>query len=82
MKFLANIKKKKIYVLSSFGHSGIDWISSLLDNHPEILIIPSLSFFRNLEKLSYVTKTLKIIMKIQKLIFFVIIFLSKTKKIT
>ena len=49
MKFLANIKKK-IYVLSSFGHSGIDWISSLLDNHPEILIIPSLSFFRNLEK--------------------------------
>ena len=39
------IKKKKIFVLSSFGHAGIDWISSLLDNHPEILIIPSLSFF-------------------------------------
>lgn len=59
MKFLANIKKKKIYVLSSFGHSGIDWISSLLDNHPEILIIPSLSFFRNLEKIKLRNKNFK-----------------------
>jgi len=44
------IKKKNFYVLSSFGHAGIDWISSLLDNHPEILIIPSLSFFRKIQK--------------------------------
>ena len=50
------IKKKKIFVLSSFGHAGIDWIHSLLDNHPQILIIPSLSFFRCLSRLDLYTK--------------------------
>ena len=30
----------------SFGHCGIDWLHSLLDNNREILIIPELSFYR------------------------------------
>ena len=30
----------------SFGHCGIDWVHSLLDSHPEILILPEISFYR------------------------------------
>ena len=30
----------------SFGHCGIDWVHSLLDGNPSILILPELSFFR------------------------------------
>jgi hypothetical protein len=30
----------------SFGHSGIDWLHSLLDCNRQILIIPELSFYR------------------------------------
>jgi hypothetical protein len=56
MNKIKNIKKKKIFILSSFGHSGIDWINSLLDNHPEILIIPSLSFFRKFEYIKSINK--------------------------
>lgn len=40
------IKKKKIIFLSSFLHSGIDWVHSLLDSHQNILITPALSFYR------------------------------------
>ena len=56
MNKIKNIKKKKIFILSSFGHSGIDWMNSLLDNHPEILIIPSLSFFRKFEYIKSINK--------------------------
>jgi hypothetical protein len=56
MKSYDLIKNKKIFVLSSFGHAGIDWIHSLFDNHSQILIIPSLSFFRNLNRLDLNTK--------------------------
>ena len=31
----------------SFGHCGIDWLHSLLDCTPQILILPELSFYRN-----------------------------------
>ena len=31
-------------MLGSFGHAGIDWVHSLLDNHDEILIMPAFSF--------------------------------------
>ena len=31
----------------SFGHCGIDWLHSLLDYNPEILILPELSFYRH-----------------------------------
>ena len=48
MKNIAKLREKRIFVLSTFGHSGIDWINSLLDNHNQILIIPSLSYFRKL----------------------------------
>ena len=37
---------KKIYVLFSFGRSGLDFLHSRLDSHPEILIIPNFSFYR------------------------------------
>ena len=43
------IENKKLIVLSTFGHCGIDWLHSLLDGHNQILIIPSLSFYRSLE---------------------------------
>lgn len=37
---------KKIYILFSFGRSGLDFLHSRLDSHPEILIIPNFSFYR------------------------------------
>ena len=40
------MNKKKIVFLMSFGHCGIDWLHSLLDSHPQILIMPSSSFYR------------------------------------
>jgi hypothetical protein len=41
------INKKPIYFLLSFGHCGIDWLHSLLDSHPEILIMPAFDYYRN-----------------------------------
>ena len=38
--------KLKPYILTTYGHCGLDWMTSLLDNHKEILIMPSFSFFR------------------------------------
>tara|TARA_B110000977_G_C11083868_1_gene493859 strand:+ start:70 stop:1290 length:1221 start_codon:yes stop_codon:yes gene_type:complete len=40
------MKKKKIIFLSAFLHSGVDWVHSLLDSHPQVLITPALSFYR------------------------------------
>jgi hypothetical protein len=40
------MKDKKLTFLMTFGHCGIDWMHSLLDSHPQILIMPALSFFR------------------------------------
>jgi len=31
----------------SFGHCGLDWLHSLLDSHPEIVIMPAFSFYRS-----------------------------------
>ena len=45
------IKKIPIVIISTFGHCGIDWLHSLIDSHKEILIIPSLSFFRKVHAL-------------------------------
>ena len=39
-------KSMKKCIISTYGHCGIDWITSLLDNHKDILIMPSFSFFR------------------------------------
>ena len=44
-----NFQKKKLFVLSTFGHCGIDHFHSLLDNHKQVIIIPNLSFYRKLE---------------------------------
>ena len=33
-------------IVTAFGHCGLDWITSLLDSHEEILVMPSFSFFR------------------------------------
>ena len=51
-----NIKELPIYMLGSFGHSGIDWTHSLLDNHSQILIMPAFSFFRTIYKLEKIDK--------------------------
>ena len=40
-----------VYMLSSFGHAGIDWTHSLLDMHKDIIIMPAFSFFRTLHKI-------------------------------
>jgi hypothetical protein len=39
--------KCKLVFLMSFGHTGIDWMHSLLDNHEQIFIMPSFSFYRS-----------------------------------
>ena len=46
-----NINNKKICVISTFGHCGIDWLHSLIDSHRNILIMPGFSFFRTVETL-------------------------------
>ena len=46
-----DISKLPVVMLGSFAHAGIDWVHSLLDNHPEILIMPAFSFFRTLQKI-------------------------------
>jgi hypothetical protein len=45
------IEKIPVVMLGSFGHAGIDWVHSLLDNHKEILIMPAFSFFRSLDRI-------------------------------
>ena len=40
------LEKRKIIVISSSGHNGLDWLHSLIDGHPNILIMPAFSFFR------------------------------------
>lgn len=43
---MKKFEKIDVCILSSYGHCGVDWITSLLDNHDEVLIMPSFSFFR------------------------------------
>ena len=50
------IKEKKIIFLTTFLHTGLDWIHSLLDGHSEILIMPALSFYRCFIKLNLVNE--------------------------
>ena len=38
-------KKPPLTFLLSFGHSGIDWLHSLLDSHPQILILPAIDYY-------------------------------------
>ena len=40
------MREKKIIFLTAFLHSGLDWVHSLLDSHPQLLITPALSFYR------------------------------------
>ena len=77
---ISNLKKKKIFILSSFGHAGIDWISSLFDNHPEILIIPSLSFFRKIEKIKLKEKKFEKYNNYEKIKIFCDSLLKQSKK--
>ena len=55
--------KLKIFNLSTFGHNGVDWMHSLLDSHPDILIMPAFSFFRSLNRLKFRKKKFKNIQK-------------------
>ena len=41
-----NILNLKPFILTTYGHCGLDWMTSLLDSHKEVLIMPSFSFFR------------------------------------
>ena len=50
---LKKIEKLPVVMLGSFGHAGIDWLHSLLDNHNEILIMPAFSFFRSLDRIEH-----------------------------
>ena len=38
-----------VTIISSFGHNGLDWIHSLLDSHPNIVLMPAYSFYRTLD---------------------------------
>ena len=40
------INKLPVTFLMTFGHCGIDWLHSLLNSNPRILIMPALSFYR------------------------------------
>ena len=42
----SRIRNLPIYFLSNFGHCGIDYLHSLLDSHPQILLMPVISFYR------------------------------------
>ena len=55
-KEILALKKKKLFVLSSFGHAGIDWVHSLLDGHEEILIAPAFSYYRTYYRFLYRSK--------------------------
>lgn len=55
-KEILALKKKKVFVLSSFGHAGIDWVHSLLDGHREILITPAFSYYRTYYRFLYRSK--------------------------
>ncbi len=46
-----SLKNKKICVISTFGHNGIDWLHSLIDSHPDVLIMPGFSFYRTIDKI-------------------------------
>ena len=50
------IQNLPIFMLGSFGHAGIDWTHSLLDNHSQILIMPAFSYFRTINKLEKINK--------------------------
>jgi len=41
------LRQLPLIFLMSFGHCGIDWLHSLLDSHPQILIMPAFSFYRS-----------------------------------
>ena len=51
MKKVTEISELPVIMIGSFGHAGIDWIHSLLDNHPQALLMPAFSFFRTLERI-------------------------------
>ena len=48
-KDLCKFESLPITILSSYGHNGLDWVHSLLDSHPEILLMPAFSFYRTLD---------------------------------
>jgi len=43
----SKIEDLPVYFLFASGHCGIDYLHSLLDSHPQILLMPSFSFFRS-----------------------------------
>ncbi len=51
MKKNIDVSKLPVVMIGSFGHAGIDWVHSLLDNHPQVLLMPAFSFFRTLERI-------------------------------
>ena len=56
MKNKKEIKNLPVVVISAFGHSGLDWLHSLIDSHKEVLIMPQLSFFRTIDYLKRIKK--------------------------
>ena len=50
MSEVETFKKLEVVVLSSFGHNGLDWMHSLLDGHPNGILMPAWSYYRTLEQ--------------------------------
>ena len=46
---MRKINSIPVSVISSYGHCGLDWLHSLIDSHKEVLIIPTLDFFRTID---------------------------------
>ena len=44
---LRRLKELPLCFLMTFGHCGVDWLHSLLDYHPQILMMPAFSFYRS-----------------------------------
>ena len=51
------LKNKPLFVLTTFGHNGVDWLHSLLDSHKDIILMPAFSFFRTLKRFKIYIKS-------------------------
>ena len=49
---MQEFSKLPVFILSTYGHNGVDWLHSLLDGSDEIIVMPAFSYFRTLNVLN------------------------------
>jgi len=52
-----SLRNKPLFVLTTFGHNGVDWLHSLLDSHKDIVLMPAFSFFRTFQRFKIYIKS-------------------------